>query len=530
MATKFSSSYLGLPYYQQLGVPKTATLREIKIAFRNLQQQFHLDHLGGAVLSPADIDPLITDAFHALSQDISDAYDILSDDEARAEYDNNRTTMDATIEKRRTKEEAEVRRKERDLDEAKKRVKALNDAYAEDETARNEATSRKRELSKNKRDAAGDTEKIKEIEAQIASLDKEIATYDKKVTDLNDKFKRDTETKRETEREAHGEKEPEKTPEEKLRDQIRGYDQSAARNQHYADNPPPYATEEDIRMWRKAASDDRAEMRKLREKLIEEMKKQREGDKPKEEGKPKDEDKNEDENQDDEGGGTGSWWRRGKGKKKEEDNTDEGMSDEERAEQDRLRAEQAEEDRLRAEQAEQERIRAEQAEQERIRAEQAEQERIQAEQEAAAERERIRRRDHPTHDEIMQDLLAGIDDVFEEEEAAQRTAEGNINVDQGPEGARQREEQEYDPHLDGPPGEARETRSGRNDPPPVTTEDEVRASAEGKSARAKLKRWTRGRQGGETDGPDDVGNPFRGREDQQNNPEGNGRPSGENQG
>jgi DnaJ-class molecular chaperone len=64
-------------YYFILGVPNTATLTEIKKAFRVKAAEFHPDR-NSSELAP--------EKFHA----VKEAYDVLSDDAARAAYDDNR--------------------------------------------------------------------------------------------------------------------------------------------------------------------------------------------------------------------------------------------------------------------------------------------------------------------------------------------------------------------------------------------------------------------------------------------------------
>jgi molecular chaperone DnaJ len=66
-------------YYKALGVPKTATQAEIKKAFRALAKKHHPDS--------NENDPKSEARF----KDVSEAYDVLSDDAKRAEYDEART-------------------------------------------------------------------------------------------------------------------------------------------------------------------------------------------------------------------------------------------------------------------------------------------------------------------------------------------------------------------------------------------------------------------------------------------------------
>src|SRR5580658_2871202 len=62
-------------YYQILGVPKTATDKEIKAAYRKLARQHHPDVNQG--------NKVAEDKF----KDVGEAYDVLSDPEKRPKYD-----------------------------------------------------------------------------------------------------------------------------------------------------------------------------------------------------------------------------------------------------------------------------------------------------------------------------------------------------------------------------------------------------------------------------------------------------------
>src|SRR5687768_15015635 len=62
-------------YYEILGVPKTATEKEIKAAYRKLARKHHPD------VNPGD--KKAEDQF----KDISEAYEVLSDEEKRRKYD-----------------------------------------------------------------------------------------------------------------------------------------------------------------------------------------------------------------------------------------------------------------------------------------------------------------------------------------------------------------------------------------------------------------------------------------------------------
>ena len=62
-------------YYQVLGVPRNATAEEVKKSFRKLARQYHPD------VNPND--KTAEEKF----KDINEAYDVLSDDNKRLEYD-----------------------------------------------------------------------------------------------------------------------------------------------------------------------------------------------------------------------------------------------------------------------------------------------------------------------------------------------------------------------------------------------------------------------------------------------------------
>src|SRR5579862_9523299 len=62
-------------YYQILGVPKTASDKEIKAAYRKLARQYHPD------VNPGD--KKAEDKF----KDVGEAYDVLSDSDKRSKYD-----------------------------------------------------------------------------------------------------------------------------------------------------------------------------------------------------------------------------------------------------------------------------------------------------------------------------------------------------------------------------------------------------------------------------------------------------------
>ena len=67
--------WLEKDYYADLGVPKSASAKEIKRAYRKLAQQYHPDTTSG--------DP----ASEARFKEVNEAYSVLSDDKTRAEYD-----------------------------------------------------------------------------------------------------------------------------------------------------------------------------------------------------------------------------------------------------------------------------------------------------------------------------------------------------------------------------------------------------------------------------------------------------------
>ncbi|MCK4368672.1 MAG: DnaJ domain-containing protein [Dehalococcoidales bacterium] len=64
-------------YYQVLGVSKNATAKEIKKAFRKLAMQYHPDHNPGG-------EKWANEKF----KQINEAYEVLSDPDKRAVYDN----------------------------------------------------------------------------------------------------------------------------------------------------------------------------------------------------------------------------------------------------------------------------------------------------------------------------------------------------------------------------------------------------------------------------------------------------------
>ncbi|MEU9128047.1 molecular chaperone DnaJ [Kitasatospora sp. NPDC048540] len=80
MSTK---DYVEKDYYKVLGVPKDASSAEIKKTYRKLAREFHPDANKG--------DTKAEDRF----KDISEAYDVLSDDKRRKEYDEARSLFGA---------------------------------------------------------------------------------------------------------------------------------------------------------------------------------------------------------------------------------------------------------------------------------------------------------------------------------------------------------------------------------------------------------------------------------------------------
>jgi molecular chaperone DnaJ len=75
--------YVEKDYYKALGVPKDAAQADIKKAYRKLARQYHPDANKG--------DPASEDRF----KEISEAYDVLSDETKRREYDEARTLFGA---------------------------------------------------------------------------------------------------------------------------------------------------------------------------------------------------------------------------------------------------------------------------------------------------------------------------------------------------------------------------------------------------------------------------------------------------
>ncbi|CAG8452086.1 9365_t:CDS:2 [Acaulospora colombiana] len=66
-------------YYKILGVPRTANKKDIKRAYRKLAQEWHPDKYRGD-LTPEQVDSKMSS--------INEAYEVLSDDDLRAKYDN----------------------------------------------------------------------------------------------------------------------------------------------------------------------------------------------------------------------------------------------------------------------------------------------------------------------------------------------------------------------------------------------------------------------------------------------------------
>ncbi|MEV0381853.1 molecular chaperone DnaJ [Nonomuraea sp. NPDC050643] len=82
MSTK---DYLEKDYYAVLGVPKTATADEIKKAYRKLARQYHPDTNQG------------DSAKETKFKEVSEAYDVLSDNKRRKEYDEARTLFGSGV-------------------------------------------------------------------------------------------------------------------------------------------------------------------------------------------------------------------------------------------------------------------------------------------------------------------------------------------------------------------------------------------------------------------------------------------------
>jgi molecular chaperone DnaJ len=78
-----SKDWLEKDFYSVLGVAKTATASDIKRAYRKLARELHPDHNPGNSSSE--------DRFKA----VSEAYDVLSDDRKRAEYDEMRSLFES---------------------------------------------------------------------------------------------------------------------------------------------------------------------------------------------------------------------------------------------------------------------------------------------------------------------------------------------------------------------------------------------------------------------------------------------------
>lgn len=109
-------------YYETLGVPRDATFKEIKAAYRSLMQKYHPDKEEGN---------------KDKAQAIQEAYDVLSDSDARAHYDATGTTepvrdIEAEIQAELMKVFSHLLEKNEDTDiiaDAKDRVKVAIKNY-----------------------------------------------------------------------------------------------------------------------------------------------------------------------------------------------------------------------------------------------------------------------------------------------------------------------------------------------------------------------------------------------------------------
>src|SRR5258708_17931377 len=252
-----SSDYLGEELYTVLGLTTEATKVEIKKQFRILQRETHQDTLSVEGIQNNMIDPLIIDAFNDLRAEQNYAYDILYDEDTRDWYDQNLSGFKQEIANRRTKND--VTQKDANLVEAKRRIKLLRET-AELQTERRKDLITKKETLQKRREGIrinpAEAANVILLGKEIDELTREIAECDRPTQELNEQFRRDTEEKRAAEK---GKEEPEQEipRTEYLRNQWFAWGRSADRNERLLKNPPSDATEEDLRVIRERAQEER---------------------------------------------------------------------------------------------------------------------------------------------------------------------------------------------------------------------------------------------------------------------------------